>query len=700
VPGAAPDLADAVLNAATFGDSYEATMDILAEGGVATQFNALVKRPAKAPAATMFVFPVSAVDLAMEAADRETMATFTLDQFGQMVHELGWPTPEGVSPGQHWVDLLAAWYAAAAAAPEAPDSFAVLFIAAMNQKQLPPANIATGLEAPSSIRLSSLEIELLIAAFDRTRPMTAASQSDEPADPNLEAGSPCSDFVKQAGVLGQLVGIGAAEGTGNELGTALEQTLGKAGGEMAGNAFSALGTVAKIGKLIQQFRYGYVKLELKSPSPVKKPLRDQPNKVGDLTATAGVDPAKYDEMVAARGGAENSEQTQALADCYSFLGLPTPTDARDIAADAENWRVGWSIVQGGGTQVTWSAGQNWKIDSGMQMTMTRVSDTTVEDKVKFDILPQPTKATVGRERTRKAVFKVQLHRGGIPELSTLWGSGKAGFVAAAANPIGVALGITDALTDITSKWILEGASPSAFVRQDLIEVEPTGLVGTISWTIQGSPPQREEHDDFHRELERALIDQTGYLEIVSEKDQESTAFGSETCKQTYGYGLEHLEVVEGSDVVGTRTSRTARQYDESWLTPFPKMRTSLATVIDGSTAFEGIDISQLPPELRDMANRVTIFLDVASLSCGPLEGHLDDAMIEFNYLNGWKETDSYDRSPITIVPSLLMATTLELKRPLGSNVLVGQSETKSTRMVYGVSVPLVQKIRWDLHWVQ
>jgi hypothetical protein len=699
VPGGAPALADAVLNATTFADSYERTLDVLAEGGVTTGFKDVVKRTAKAPASTTFVFPVSAIDLALEAADRETMATFTLAEFAQMVHELGWPTPAGVSPGRHWVELLAKWYAGAAASPEKPDSFAVLFIAAMNQKQLPPANISTGAEDPASIRLSALELELLIAAFDRTRPVMATLEPDD--DLLRDGPSPCSDALSQAGTLGQsgAVQVTAGELGGLAIGAALEMTFGEVTGALLGNVYSALGTASKVGKFIQQLRYGYVKLDLTTPSLVKKPLKGAANKVGELRATAGVDPAKYAEKVAARGGAEASVQNQALTDCFNTLGLPTVTDARDIAADAQNWRMEWSIVRGGDSQVRWQQGMTWDItNGGFQTKVMRVDETTVERKVSFDIRPQPTKATVGRERQREAVFKVQLHRGGLPELGTLWGSGKVGYVASKVNPVGVALGVADAMVDLTTKWILEAASPSAFARQELIEIEPTGLVGTISWNIQGTAPPRDERDPLEHEIERASIEQSGVLEIVSEVGEEATAFGAETCKQSYTWGLEREELVEGSEVVGTRTSQYARLYQDTWQTP--PTSDSLALVVDGSTAFAGVDPSLLPAELRDMANKVTIYLS-PSLGCGPKMGRLDEASIEYEYKNGaWQETQSYVPSTVSILPSLLSPMMLELRREPGSKVLVGQSVTMSDRMLYGVTVPLVQTLRWDLRWVE
>src|SRR5690606_29519969 len=136
--------------------------------GVSTGSDAETVRAGEAPQSTTSVFPIYAVDLAMEGADRETMATYTLAEFAVLMDDLGWPKVDGVTAQDFWVTLFADWYAAAAADPGAPDSFAILFIAAMNQRQTPPANVATGTEDPSRIRLSLLEAELIVAAFDRT----------------------------------------------------------------------------------------------------------------------------------------------------------------------------------------------------------------------------------------------------------------------------------------------------------------------------------------------------------------------------------------------------------------------------------------------------------------------------------------------------------------------------------------------------
>jgi hypothetical protein len=185
---------------------------------------------------------------------------------------------------------------------------------------------------------------------------------------------------------------------------------------------------------------------------------------------------------------------------------------------------------------------------------------------------------------------------------------------------------------------------------------------------------------------------------VSEVGEEATAFGAETCKQSYTWGLEREELVEGSEIVGTRTSQYARLYQDTWQTP--PTSDSLALVVDGSTAFAGVDPSLLPAELRDMANKVSIYLS-PSLGCGPKMGRLDEASIEYEYKNGaWQETQSYVPSTVSILPSFLSPMMLELRREPGSKVLVGQSVTMSDRMLYGVTVPLVQTLRWDLRWVE
>ena len=700
VPGNAPALATSLLTASSFDGAYQATLDILATGGVATRFGDDVRRAAQEPASSSFVFPVSAMDLTLEAEARATMATFTLTEFARMMDEIGWPTPENTPPAVHWRDFLAAWYQAAAAQPDAPDSFAVLFMAELNQRQSPPANLASGTEDPNLIRLSALEIELLIGAFDRTRSgaAKAKSRAASSAIPKA-AGSPCSDFVDQAGALGQAGQVGAGEAVGQNIENGLKQTFGEGTAGALGNGLNALGTLAKIAKLIQEFRYGYVKLELETAKQVHKPLADAPNTPGKLKATAGVDPQQYADKVAAAGGAENSDQMQAISDCLGSLNLPTLTDARDVAADVENWRVSWSIVSGGGSQVLWSEGEEWDIVSRFENKLTRVDDSTAINEVDFDILPQKTKATVGKMRMRKAVFKVQLRRGSMPDANTLWGSGKAGAAAAMANPIGAALGIADAIADISTKWVLEGASPSAYVQQDLIEIMPTGLVGSIRWTLEGKANREEGNLENYENhiIERGAIHQDGHVEIVSTRAGYTKAYGAENCARSYSWGQEAYAVVEGGEVVGKRVDREVRTYDARW--QGEPDDSSVASVTDGRAACEDIPCSQLPASMKDMLSRVTI--NLPSALCGDYETNEQFASITNDYYSSaWHTLDDYSTHPVTVYPSPLNAL-LQLQANHGEDFLRG-SDTQmiGTYQLEGLTLPIVRRVEWDLRWLE
>ena len=118
-------------------------------------------------------------------------------------------------------------------------------------------------------------------------------------------------------------------------------------------------------------------------------------------------------------------------------------------------------------------------------------------------------------------------------------------VAALGNPIGAALGLADTLTDLATKWALEVVSPSAFVTQNLVEIEPTGLVGTIRWTITGRVDLDEKKGPFTREVRKASVYQDGLIEIVSQSKDSVTAYGSETCSHSYSSGraVEQVDVL-------------------------------------------------------------------------------------------------------------------------------------------------------------
>lgn len=688
VPGPASSMADAVLADTDFAATLAATMDVLAEGGISTAFADTVTRQGKAPASSLTAWPTGAISMAVEASERRSTYTFTLTELALQLADYGFPYPDGARPTDFWLTALADWYAAAEADVDAPDSFAVLFIAAMNQKQDPRANIASGVENPDLIRFSLLELELLVAAFERV--------STIPSGPalTLRSASPCSDLIKQTGLLGQAGGIAGAEITGKVIEAGFEQLLGAGEASNASNTMSALGILSKLNKLAEQFRHGGIKLEVDGANPVAKPLRTEPNKQGSLTATVGVDAEKLSEVEAAKGGAQASEQQQQAQDCLGSLGIPTPADIRDVANDAENWRVSWSIIAGGGSQVVWSPGQTWDINLRTEKKVTRASDSTAESKVSFDIFPQTSRADVGNLRTRKAVFKVQLRRGSVPQAGTAWGAGKAGFAAAAANPIAAALGLTDASVDILGGWLLEAFSPSAQATQLLTEVEPTGLVGTISWTIEGRFEQHEPGVGQSFTDTQARVLQTGLSEILSRKGKSTTEYGTAHCVQSYTYKAQMEETPEGGEVVGTGIDQSAIVFSGDWTAPQSSSRVSSAELIDWDLRIGNTPDSQLTPDMLAKRGLIEISVRPTCPEYRTKKQYLvrDDELVS----NVWQTTYDYVEEDLQLYPFNLEHV-IQLENTTNQQTIEGNWSDTSTVTLAGVTIPVKRSIKWKLY---
>ncbi len=480
LPAAVTDAVNAIAGAPTLTDAIAATQAALAQGGVSTVDGSTVLTPGSAPAATAYVPSLFIADMALEAWKRKDVATLTATQLGQMFADFGMPVPDGKTSGQVVLEALAAWTNAALAKPDEPAAFAILFIAASNQLQSPRANLSLTTQDPDLVRFSLLDLELLSAAIDRV----------STSDPKPVAGpGSCSVLTDTYGQWEGTIKTGTGAASDFLLDHFLEHVGGKATSAAIGGALSVIKLATKVWKMAQVVRYGTMLLTLDTASPTKKPRPSAAKKFGALTATAGVDAKSYDEFQK-WNSAQGQSTLNEINTCLDYLGMPTKTDITDVAKDASNWRVSWEITKGGGTEVLFKEGQDFKILSRLENPLSAASATEAKNTVEFEILPQLADIDQGKERTRHAVFSAQLRRGSSPGLDTLWGAGAGGGQIGAASTFAGVLGVAASMAEISGNWALEVASPKRFVTQALIEVEPKGWVGTITITESGEGKKR------------------------------------------------------------------------------------------------------------------------------------------------------------------------------------------------------------------
>ena len=275
--------------------------------------------------------------------------------------------------GAQVIDLLTTWIREAAKDPNHPSSFTPLFIAEMAKRQDPPVDLSAGpyirmgrgegppvdlLGAPQSeqLRLSLLELELFAAAFYRDRMKTGAIERHPgrrgPGEPTpiVLAGlspavqDPCSDLLKNFGALGEAGRVGAREGGQRALREAVRRATDGGTAQAFGRALSAVGTVAKIWKMVAFYSDAQVAVSVSHPS-VHKPPPGETHAVR-FDATVGVNESDWKAYQRLMGGEAVSRADRAVRDCLRTAGVPVLTDLGDIAKDAESWLVEWRLVEG------------------------------------------------------------------------------------------------------------------------------------------------------------------------------------------------------------------------------------------------------------------------------------------------------------------------------------------------------------------
>jgi hypothetical protein len=414
-PLSTSELVKALVQAPNLANAVTAAQQALARGGVATTDLHTVIVPAVKPAASAVALPQETVNLALEARGRAMMATMTVDELGRMLNDFGFPFAPGKTPGEHMIAFFAEWIKEAQQAPSDPQNFNILFIAELAKEQMPSVDLATGTARPQDVRLTLLDLELLVAAFDRatTRAAFNASPSKDgisialgawlrnmvPVAEASEREGPCSQLTKRFGLLGEFNADVVKAATPTAVIKSLEHSgaLSKTVATGLEHSLSALGAAARIWKLIATYRSSQVAVSLMkdSASRVHKPLESETDSYGDnlprvgFVARAGINEKDWDDYQKSLEQALlDSELGRLNRDCMQAIGLPEWTTLKDIAESADQWRVQWSLIEGAeharidtrSTEFDWQGKQEQKLK--------RVSELSAEGNLYLMILPE------------------------------------------------------------------------------------------------------------------------------------------------------------------------------------------------------------------------------------------------------------------------------------------------------------------------
>ena len=380
-------LAARLVGATDLRSAVAATEKALVAGGVAVVTSDGRVRPGASPAAPVTASGMEVLHLAVEGREKATAGRMTLPQLATALRAAGFPFGKPRRAARSLQAFLGVWVRHAKRHKRDPRSFTPRFLAAMAKRQSRPVNLAKRGYPPAALRLTQLEVKLLVAAFQRgprrfwrgsARPRTLASAAQAES-------SPCSDYrAFQKEQLKELYG----EKTADDLDKILDYGFGMIAGELtnpvmekgmalgieqgilhnrwrarpgqrakglstkfAKRLMTALNVLQKVQKLAAL--YGSVGIQVfaeedpglagqgKSET-VHKPYRSKQKRA--FAALVGIDPDKQQDYEALKQErAKESDMMKALRDCVKLLGLPSLTDTGDVAEEMEKWRVKWSF---------------------------------------------------------------------------------------------------------------------------------------------------------------------------------------------------------------------------------------------------------------------------------------------------------------------------------------------------------------------
>jgi hypothetical protein len=470
-PAADPEvLANQIVNGTTPTEVVTATQQALAAGGVTVGDVGRVDLPAAPPAASWFVDPYLVFNLATEAHGRAVSGRFTLDDLGLMWQELGFPFLGQGTPGEQLLAFLRGWLEDVATDPSAANFFTPRFIAAMVGHQEPPVSLTDAATRPADVRLSLLEVELLMAAFDRAyqpdvnAPEGLSAVLSETGDSGVVLASelqgdvgPCTQMKQLYGTIGSKLvqkGVGYIKG---EITTKALMGLGMTEAEVKlfntyQKFFDALNIAMKIIKMLQIYASTEVLLTVEGANPVHKPHKSQPRVLVPVSARAGIPDEAWQQFQQS----QQSDAYKAVKDCLGFAGLTLPYDLKDIADKVGSWRIAWDLIRGSPKHATIPSDVNIfdASSAGNPFGMKLVRDGgSAKATLKVDVAREPELATTlkGPVVTANVTVKAKV------------------FTAEPPDPALVAkvtslLGTISALTDLSTGWIQTMLPPTSTTK--------------------------------------------------------------------------------------------------------------------------------------------------------------------------------------------------------------------------------------------
>jgi len=468
-----------------------ATQTALRRGGIAVADGGRVHLAPVGPSAHASVSRLEVLNLALEAQGRATAASTNLDELARRLNALGFPFKRAARPGVQLRGILQAWVRAAGRNRRDPRSFNPLFLDAMARRQVSPRlSLARANYRPVQLRLTALEVELMLAALRRVpakylrgvKPARARAAADPVPD--------CSSIVDEldkntAFVGGSKLGAafldhGFAELGGKALNAGLTKGLKVKDAGQYTKALSLAGTALRLQKLAAI--YGSVSIEVVSlehdgsADSVHKP-QDSANRAsteqyafGALVAVGGERYEEY-QAIAAAVGETATALTSAAVDCLGKLGIPLPTTPGDVAKAVDSWTVKWTLdADARDARYDFeNSGFQPKLSRRSKLTRIPTSPNEAAARMVIGILPEDASAHPGEVFSRDVVVQADLNTAEAVNAGTIANTGKA-FIGVLGGDYS---GVADTQVQLLAGWLQSMVTPSATATLQVAYHKPT-----------------------------------------------------------------------------------------------------------------------------------------------------------------------------------------------------------------------------------
>lgn len=497
-------------------EKVAAMESILANAGIRTGDIDAVYTEAVGNAARGFISKYEVIKLAQDF-DKESMpAQMTFEYVAAFLGDAG---IYSIKPDFSSSDLLLFmqdWLTIARAAPSEVLHTNILIVDEINQLRTPSINLLSPDVTPDILVMSSLEVELLVAAIERLyvevlpqqSKVINAESSVEKVEPRCKPGiglirqpakvrglaipAPCSDLKSQFGKdVENIAGAGYDYIGPAGFGEILKNRLGVSEGaaDKVGKALDAAKLLKLAHRLYMIYKYVEIDLEPEGSSEVHKPVEGKEEKKKIIANVKIPDEVWLEYKAAVAEAGLSGKISAATQNCLKEAGFPTTNDLSDLAGVMENWRVDWDIVRGAacGSDITKLGGPNCHVyisqdsnefiaaNTKYETRLTKEQENSAKSHLVVDLTTEPVSAHPNGKKKRATVLvKGELLTAEPPSLSTFTGAAQGG------------LNLANSIAELVGGFIQTVAPPKAYqtlyVSYHLADLWD----GTITVTVKGS----------------------------------------------------------------------------------------------------------------------------------------------------------------------------------------------------------------------